>query len=277
VRLVLTVLLGVATTVTLALAIPAVWAQKTLVNESGYAALAQKAAHDEALQDAMASELTTQVTALAQKRGLTLDESQVHKVATVYTASTSFPGQFAQASRLAHRWAFNEQQSDSQGRWQVDLAPMLADTSFQETLSRFNIEVPTTLSVPVTAGDTIRPGQLQNVGRWGPWVAIAASVLAGLFALLTLVSARRRGKALVALGISALLVGAGGWAVLEGGRRWINSALNHTTGDVRTIADVMVANAEGSLHQWLNLTLVAGGGLVILGVIGALLGGLRRD
>jgi hypothetical protein len=38
----------------------------------------------------------------------------------------------------------------------------------------------------------------------------------------------------------------------------------------------MVAHAEGSLHQWLNLTLAAGGALVVFGVIVTMLGGMRR-
>jgi hypothetical protein len=95
--------------------------------------------------------------------------------------------------------------------------------------------------------------------------------------LLTLASARARGKALAALGVSALLVGAAGWAGLEVVRRYINDALNQTTGDIRQIADVMVNHAEDSLHHWLNLTLAAGGALVVLGVIAAMLGGLRRS
>jgi hypothetical protein len=36
----------------------------------------------------------------------------------------------------------------------------------------------------------------------------------------------------------------------------------------------MVTHAEDSLHQWLNLTLAAGGALVVLGVIVAMLGSL---
>jgi hypothetical protein len=95
--------------------------------------------------------------------------------------------------------------------------------------------------------------------------------------LLTLASARARGKTLAALGVSVLLVGAAGWAGLEVVRRYINDALNQTTGDIRQIADVMVNHAEDSLHHWLNLTLAAGGVLVVLGVVAAMLGGLRRS
>ena len=61
------------------------------------------------------------------------------------------------------------------------------------------------------------------------------------------------------------------------GRRYIDDALNRTTGDIRQIAEVMVNQAEGSLHQWLNLTLAVGGGLVVIGIIASMLGGLRRN
>jgi hypothetical protein len=283
VRFVATMLLWIVATAALAIAVPTAWAQKTLVNEGGYAALAQKAAHAPQLQDAMAAELTTQVVAVAERRGYHLNESLVRGVANAYTVSASFPGQFAQANRIAHRWMFNEpsgQSTGSQGRWQIDLAPMLSDTSFQPALNDWNIEVPSTLNVPVTANapEGLRPGQLNNAASFGPWVALGAGVLTGVFALLTLAAARRRGKALASLGVSALLVGAAGWAAPEIGRRYVNDALDHTTGAVRTIADVMVAYAEGSLHQWLNLTLAVGGVLVVFGVVVTMLGSLRsRD
>ena len=38
----------------------------------------------------------------------------------------------------------------------------------------------------------------------------------------------------------------------------------------------MVAVAQSSMHQWLNLTLVIGGGLVIVGVIVSLLASLAK-
>jgi drug/metabolite transporter (DMT)-like permease len=101
-------------------------------------------------------------------------------------------------------------------------------------------------------------------------------MLTGIGALLTLAAARSRGRALAGLGVSALLVGAAGWGAIETARRRISDALNDTTGDIRRIADIMVSEAERSLHQWLDLTLAAGGALVVLGVLLALLGSLRK-
>ncbi len=274
--------LWLATTVALAVAVPAVWAQLNILSEDGYAALAQKAAGDPALQSAAAAELTTRAMALIAAHGggkYSVDSSQVHDTATAFTSSPSFPPLFANANRAAHRWLFSDARSGDS--WVVDVAPMLNDSSFQQILSTYNVKVPATLTVPLTVsvsttGQSVRQGQLSPVAAWGPWVNIGAVALSGFCGLLTVAAARRRGKALTSLGVSALLVGAAGWAGIEVGRRYINDALNRTTGDIRQIADVMVDHAEASLHQWLNLTLIAGVVLVGFGVIVAIVGSVRR-
>jgi hypothetical protein len=275
--------LWLATTVALAVAVPAAWAQLNIVDDDGYAALARKAAGDPALQSAAAAELTTRAMALiaAHSGGMhPVDSSQVHDVAAAFTAGPSFPPLFANANRAAHRWLFSEARSGDS--WVIDVAPMLNDRSFQQILTTYNVKVPATLSVSLTesAPQSLRQGQLSRLAAWGPWVSIGAAALSGFFGLLTLVTARRRGKALTSLGVSALLVGAAGWAAIEVGRRYIDSALNQTTEDIRRIAEVMVSHAEAGLHQWLNLTLIAGVVLVGFGVIVAMLGsvlGLKRS
>ncbi|AKS30654.1 hypothetical protein [Mycolicibacterium goodii] len=279
-RFLMTLFLWLLTTVLLAAAVPSVWAQKNVIDAAGYSAFAETAAEDPQLQQAVAGELTTQVTTLVRDNGGTVNADMVRGVANGYTAGEDFPGQFARANEIAHTWLFTDSvRRDDGGSWVIDLAPMLADSSFQQTLSNFDVEVPQTLTVPIAAEPPsgLEPGRLRPLATWGPWVSVGAAVLAGVFALLTLAAARSRGKTLAALGISALLVGAAGWAGLEVARRYINDALNHTSGDLRQIADAMVGHGIDSLHRWLNLTLAAGGGLVVLGVVAALLGGLRRS
>ena len=107
-RFVATVFLWLVTTVALAAAVPAMWAQKNIVDEDGYAALAQSAAKDPRLQQAMASELTTQMVSLARTTAITLNPDLVRGVATAYTQNAGFPGQFAQANRIVHRWMFTD-------------------------------------------------------------------------------------------------------------------------------------------------------------------------
>ncbi|MFY9492399.1 MAG: hypothetical protein WAP49_16190 [Mycobacterium sp.] len=273
-----TVLMWLITTLLLAAAVPAVWAQQHLVDRDGYSALAERAAADPELQAAMAGELTAQVGRLASG----VDSSVVSRIAAAYTSGSAFPAQFAQANGFAHRWLFTTaipSTLDPQGRWVIDLAPMLSDVAFVQTLNDYNVAVPDSLPIPLTdeAPAFLRPGALRAVGLWGPWISIGLAVLTGAAALLTLFAARSRGRALAALGVSGLLVGGAGWAAIEFAQRYLRDALNNTSGTTRRVADVMVATAQDSMHQWLNVTLVVGGGLVIVGVIVSLLGGLARS
>lgn len=281
-RFLATVLCWLIATAALAVAIPAAWAQTTIIDENGYSALTEQAARDPALQSAMASELTTRAMALINEhsgRRTAVDSATVHDVAAAFTAGSSFPPLFAQVNRAAHGWLFSAPQPGGNEQWVVDVAPMLKERAIQQLLNTYNVQAPATLKVPVTvpAGQPVRQGQFHRAAVWGPWVSIGAAALTALFALLTVVAARGRGRALTALGVSALLVGAAGWAGIEIGGRSVNEALNRTTGDIRRMADVMVDHAEASMHLWLNLTLIAGVGLVVLGVLGAMLGGLRKN
>ena len=95
-----------ANTAALAVAVPVVWAQMTIVNEDGYAALSASAAGDARLQEAMAGELTTQLVSLGDDNGYSLNPVLVRQVAASYTGNDGFAGQFAQANRIAHRWMF---------------------------------------------------------------------------------------------------------------------------------------------------------------------------
>ena len=278
-RFALTALLWLCATVALAIAVPTVWMQAHVVDVNGYTTMARKAAGNKALQAAVAAELATKATVLINQHSHHVDSAQVHAVAAGYTAGPDFPAQFADANRLAHDWMFTGAHTQSEGdQWVVDLAGMLKDTAFEQLLTSYNVQVPATVRVPVTVSTpkVLRPGQLRPLATWGLWVSIGVVVATGLCALLTLAAARSRGRALASLGISALLVGAAGWAAIELARYPINDTLNNTTGGIRGIADVMVGQAESSLHDWLDLTLAAGGGLVVLGVLVAAFGSLRK-
>jgi hypothetical protein len=283
VRFVATLLLWLLTTAALAVAIPASWAQHTVVDRNGYSALATSAAKDPDVQQAMAEELTSQLVRLSANSGYSADgvnENLLRGATRAYTSGPAFPGQFALANQLVHRWLFTDAVGapDASGRWVLDLSPMLSDSSIQQTLADFGIKAPSTLTIPLTenVSESVRPGQLRDVAKWGPWVSVGAAVLAGVLALLTLAVAGRRGKALAALGVSGLIVGAAGWAAIEVGRRYVDGKLDATTGEVRNLASAMVEHAIGSLHLWLNLTLAAGGALVVLGVLASMLGGVRK-
>lgn len=272
--------LWLATTLALAVAVPATWLQLDVVDPDGYAALARRAAADPSLQSAATGELTNRAMALVAAHGgsrYPVDALQVHDAASAFTASPAFPPLFAQANRAAHGWLFSAPGS-SGDQWAVDVAPMLNDSTIQPLLRRHNVTVPATLTVPITvSAPSIRQGRLRALSDWGPWLAAGSVAVAGVCAALTVLAARRRGRALSSVGVSALLVGAAGWAGLEAAGRYVGAALNRTTGDVRSIAEALVREAEAGAHQWLNATLLAGAVLVGAGALVAALGAVVRN
>ena len=271
-----TALFWLLATVALAVTLPMAWAQCNLVDADGYARLARNAAAQPALQKAVAAELSTQTVQLIRAAGFNLDPSPVRQAAAEYAAGPSFARQFVQVNREGHAWLLS---GEDTGPWEIDVVPMLSDPAFAELLSDFNIGLPSSMTVPLTPTSTevSRPGELHRIAVWGPWLSLVLVALTGLCAVLTLASARHRGRALASLGVSGLLVGAGGWSGIEVARRYLNLLLNQATGDIRRIAEGIADVAESSLHQWFNMSLAAGGVLVLVGVAIALLGGLRKS
>jgi hypothetical protein len=275
VRFTAAVLLWVITTVAAGVALATAWAQLNVVSADGYAALARRAATDPTLQSAAASELATQATELIAQRGRSVDPAIVGSAAAAYTNSAAFPAQFAEVNRMVHGWVLGSDSSG--GPWVVDVAPMLQEPSLQQMLNRFHVRPPATLIVPLTTSPptALPSGRLRLLATWNVWLCLGTTALAGFSAVLMLAAARSRAKTLTGLGVSLLVVGACGWAAVEVAWRHVDEALSDTAGDIRAIADVMVGDAEGGLHHWLNLTLAAGGLLAALGIVVAVLGGLR--
>ena len=111
-RFVATVFLWLVTTVALAVAVPTAWAQKNVVDENGYSAFATSAAKDPQLQQAMAAELGSQLKKLVEGTGYDVSTDLLQGVAAARTPPSSvFPGQFAQANRIVHRWMFTDSPS----------------------------------------------------------------------------------------------------------------------------------------------------------------------
>ena len=150
---------------------------------------------------------------------------------------------------------------------------MLADESFRRTLGNVGVATPNRYRSRCRSADTWRPGLEQDVDV-GAMDQHRRHDPPGVFALLTSAAVAERLPHWV---FPALIVAAAGWAGLEVARRSIDNALmTRFSGDIREVADVMLAYAEDSLHHWLNLTLATGGVLVVFGVLVAMLGGVRR-
>lgn len=276
-RFLFAVLLWLLSTAALAITVTAAWAQVKVVDENGYVALVAPAADDPNVQRAIADELTTQIVSIAKQQGRRVTESSVADIVGPYTSGPQFRTDFESVNRTAHQWLFTNSgsaQRDSQGRWQLELAPMIKNIVPQ------GISIKAPDSVKVSLSDEsfrgLTPGRLTPVSRFG---AIAVWVAAGVTFILvglTQLAVRNRSKGVAALGVSALIVGAAGWAGLEIGRARLDKPLGRLTTNVHQVADGLLNAAVGSAHTWLSLTMVAGGALILVGVAAAALGVLLR-
>ena len=281
-RFVLTALLWLLTTVALAVALPAAWAQQNVVDVDGYAAFAQRAAADPAVQEAVAAELTTQLVTLAANSGYDVRTDLFGVAGERVHPQCGLPRSVRRRSTGSRTAGCSPTRSSSPtrpgGGWST-CRRCWPTVRSSRRLQDFGIQAPSSLRGPADrerARIRCGPASCDQLATWGPWVSVGATMLAGVSR-----TAHPGGRPLaavkhwLALGVSALLVGAAGWAGLEVGRRYLNTALNNTTGEIRQIADALVSQAiVGSMHQWLNLTLAVGGVLVVLGVIVTLLGGI---
>lgn len=270
-RFAVVTLLWLLTTVALAAAMPVVWLQHNVVDGDGYARLVRQAAADPAVQTAAADELTAQVMRLVREHRSDVAPAEVRDVAAAYTAGPSFPAQFAQVNRALHDWLLADGDGDTV---LIDVAPMLRDSAFAQLIADSGVRVPEAPAIPVAMP---RLNALRSLATWDTWLAVGSTLLVVGCACLTVAVARRRGRALACLGVSALLLAATGSAGAEIGRSYLNEALNHATVDIRQIAGALLDSVEASLHHWLNVILVGGAVLVVSGVIVAMVGGLRRE
>ena len=92
----------IATTVLLAVAVPAMWVQQNLISQTGYAALAQRAAADPALQS-WPTNWPHKSTASAPRVDPTLVQRHRRHPAPPVRHSRVNSGQ---ANAFAHRWLF---------------------------------------------------------------------------------------------------------------------------------------------------------------------------
>ena len=192
-RFVAALFFWLVTTVALAVAVPAVWAQRTSSTKTAMPRWPRRRPRirgcsrrwrgaDHADDDADAD------------NGYELNTDLVRGVAAAYTGEHGFPGQFGQANRMAHRWMFTDsvaRAGSTDGQWLIDLAPMLSDSSFRQTLGNFDVDVPHTLTVPITVSSTARTatGPAEAVGDVGAVGQRRRGVLTGMFALLTIAAA----------------------------------------------------------------------------------------
>lgn len=254
------------------------WLDESLVDESGFVALAAPLGDDAEFQAALTESLAQEVTA---NTGLpeqfnSFVEPLIRDAAGAVTGSSGYPAAWTETLRLSHAFTFAQAPDPSEPAPAIltlDLGPVvgLVADNLGGTLG---VDVPVPEDTTIEVGSVERGGLLSGVSDvvqgWRLYLAGA-----GVLALLAIVIASSRGTTLALLGLGVAAIGMVG--LLAGD--WVPNAAVNLPG-TNAVADVFVRGLAGRAGADIaesSIAVIVGGLMaLVIGVVGRLAFGRRR-
>lgn len=263
----LAVVLGVLLS---AVAVPAIWLDRNVVQEDGFVALAAPLGQDTEFQERLAAAAVGTIDTGAIPEALAnLVRPVLEAAAESLTGSPGYPAAWEETLRKSHRLSFADPASlppeaDSGSSLTLDVAPLVAlATEELSRTSRLPLDAPQQALINVGESE-----QRQLIGRVSAYAPLGYSMAigAGIALVLALVSARRRWAVVFAVGLGALLLAAL-WTV--GSQLAKDALLATATGNglADMFRDEFVAAASGSFQSWVTGTAIAGGVLAVAALV----------
>jgi hypothetical protein len=263
-----------------AVAVPAIWVDRNIVQEDGFVALAAPLGKNPDFQKRLATAAVNSIdtggTIPAQVAQLV--RPVLESAATSLTGLPEYPAAWEETLRKSHRLNFVDPASlppgtDSGTSLTLDVAPLVALAAKQ--ISR---QVGVHLDAPgqtlVSIGQTSQRQLTERVTAYSP-LGYSVAFGAGVAFLLALVTARRRWKVLAGIGVGALLL-AGVWTLAT---RWASDAVVGTASG-NGMADLFkrefVAASASSFSSWTLAAALIGAALVAAGLLLKVVGGPAR-
>ncbi|MHA7296002.1 hypothetical protein [Pseudarthrobacter sp. MDT3-1] len=253
-----------------ALAVPAIWLDRSVVQEDGLVALAAPLGQDAEFQQRLAAAAVGTIDTGAIPDALAdLVTPVLEAAASSLTALPGYPAAWEETLRKSHRLSFAAPASapaepDSPSSLTLDVAPLVALAT--KELAR-------TTGLPLTAPEQTlvnvgEPEQRQMVERASAYAPLGYSLAigAGIAFALALVSARRRWTVILAVGLGALALG-GLWAAGSQVARdaVVGAASGNGLSDM--FKDAFVAAASSSFQSWVGGAAITGAVLVAAAVV----------
>lgn len=263
------VLLALALT---AVAIPAIWADRNIVQESGFVAMASPLGSDAKFQKALAEAATKTVSSqLKLDSGLlALVQPTIESAANALSSDPGYPAAWTETLRRSHRLTVAAtppagQQGSGQDRVTLDIAPLLGLVE-KKVAAGLGVEATTPAQVLIEVGQPEQRAAIIKLATYAPlgyWLAGGAL----LALLLALVIAHRRSTTILLAGIGLAAV-AGVWKLATG--RVADTVRASTSGN--DVADLFkqhfLTAATGSFDHWIGIALAGAGLLVVAGALG---------
>jgi hypothetical protein len=263
-----------------AVAVPAVWLDRNIVQEDGFVSLAAPLAKNSAFQQELAAAAIGTIDTSAVPGFLSdLVQPVLEDAAASLTGLPGYPAAWEETLRRSHRLSFPQAGDQpaaggSTSSLTLDVAPLVA-------LGAGEISRATGLPLDPPGETLINVGQpeqrewTERLATYAPlgYILAAGSVIAFLLAL---VAARRRPAVLVGAGLGGLLLAAL-WAA--GAQLGAGAAQGMDTGNevANMFRNEFVAAAHTDFAGWTITAGIIGGVLLLLGVVAGIASRKRRQ
>jgi hypothetical protein len=253
-----------------AVAVPAMWVDRNVVQEDGFVALSAPLGQDEGFQQRLAAAAVGTIDISSVPDALAgLVQPVVEAAARSLTGLPGYPVAWEETLRKSHRLSFADAASlpagaDSSSSLTLDVTPLVALAT--EELSRTS---GLTLDAPeqtlINVGQPDHRQWIERMSAYAP-LGYPLGIGAGIAFALALVSARRRWTVIFSAGIGALLLAAL-WTF--GSQLARDAAVGAASGNevADMFKDAFVAAGSASFQSWASGTAVAGGVLLAAGIV----------
>jgi hypothetical protein len=263
-----------------AVAVPAMWADRNIVQEDGFVALTAPLGKDPAFQQRLATAAVDSVASGANIPDFltALARPVLDNAAQSLTGLPGYSDAWAETLRKSHRLTFADPstlppEADGTSSLTLDVAPLVGLVAKQ-------VSAATTLPLEAPGQVLIQIGQsdqrqlIERVTVYAP-MGYAVAVGAGIAFVLAFVAARRRWTVLVGMGAGALVL-AGAWKLASDAAAAAVAATSSGNDVAELFKNEFVAACSASFGQWIVAAAVAGAALLVTGLAVRVAGNRKR-
>lgn len=253
-----------------AVAVPAIWLDRNLVQEDGFVELAAPLGKNPEFQQQLATAAVGTIDTSAVPGFLEdLVQPVLEDAATSLAGLPGYPAAWEETLRKSHRLSFPQAPADpgatgSVSSLTLDVAPLVA-LGVEEISRATRLPLDPPGETLINVGQPEQREWTERLATYAPMGYMLAAG-SGIAFLLALVAARRRWTVLVAAGLGGLTL-AGLWAL--GAQIGSARALATDTGNevANMFRNEFVAAATADFTGWTVAAAIAGGVLVVLGTV----------
>ena len=257
-----------------AVAVPAIWLDRKIVQEQGFVELASPLGRNSGFQQGLATAAVGTIDTSAVPGFLAdLVRPALEDAAASMTGLPGYPAAWEETLRRSHRLSFTAPQAEAgqtapASALTLDVAPLVALGAEEiSRTTRFPLDPP-----DQTLIDVGQPEQKEWTERLTVYAPAGYLMAAGaaVALLLAVVAARRRWTVLVGAGLGALVLAA---AWTAGSQLGSAAVLGADTGNevANMFRDGFVAAAAADFQGWTLASAITGGMLLLVGVVAGLI------